>query len=150
MPRTLGRSQFLFERAVVIFSITSRSLKSASNASRTRLSFFSSIDAISLAPWSRRSTYLVDPVRVEGDVILDLRHRFKWILISPHRIARTIAAGGNVVVGSVALVGTVRCVFAAREPGHIDIPTRDVLNGRIGGFAQRQRMARVGDDLSAS
>src|SRR5258708_32712473 len=36
---------------------------------------------------SRRLIYLVDPVRVEGDVILDLCHRFKWGLISPHRVA---------------------------------------------------------------
>ena len=49
--------------------------------------FLSSIDAISLAPSSRRLTYLVNPVRVEGDVILDLRHRFKWGLISPYRVA---------------------------------------------------------------
>ena len=49
--------------------------------------FLSSIDAISYAPSSRRLTYLVDPVRVKGDVILDLRHRFKWGLISPHRVA---------------------------------------------------------------
>jgi hypothetical protein len=32
----------------------------------------------------RRLADLVDTVRVEGDVILDLRHRFKWGLISPH------------------------------------------------------------------
>ena len=49
--------------------------------------FLSSIDAISYAPSSRRLTYLVDPVRVEGDIFLDLRHRFKWSLISPHRVA---------------------------------------------------------------
>ena len=49
--------------------------------------FLSSIDAISYAPSSRRLTYLVDPVRVEGDIILDLRHCFKWSLISPHRVA---------------------------------------------------------------
>ena len=49
--------------------------------------FLSSIDAISYAPSYRRLTYLVDPVRVEGDIILDLRHRFKWSLISPHRVA---------------------------------------------------------------
>ena len=42
---------------------------------------------LSHAPSSRRLTYLVDPVRVEGDVILDLRHRFKWSFISPHRVA---------------------------------------------------------------
>jgi hypothetical protein len=49
--------------------------------------FLSSIDAISYAPSSRRLTYLVDPVRVEGDIILDPRHCFKWSLISPHRVA---------------------------------------------------------------
>src|ERR1700688_1706180 len=92
---------------------------------------------------------LVDTVRVEGDVILDLRHRFKWRLIRPHRVERTIPASRNAVVGSVALVGAIRGVFATRERGHIDIPTGDVLNGRIGGLAKRQRSAGVGDDLAA-
>src|SRR5258708_29005176 len=76
----------------------------------------------------RRLADLVDTVRVEGDVILDLRHRFKWRLISPHRIARTIPASRNAVVGSIALIGPIRRVFATRERGHIDIPTRDILN----------------------
>jgi hypothetical protein len=65
----------------------SRGRLSVLNASRTSVLFLFSFDAISHAPSSRRLTYLVDPVRVEGDVILDLRHRFKWGLISPHRVA---------------------------------------------------------------
>jgi hypothetical protein len=40
-------------------------------------------------------------------------------------------------------------VFAARERGHIDIPTGDILNGRIGRFAKRQRIAGVDDNFSA-
>src|ERR1700736_2639807 len=68
---------------------------------------------------------LVDTVRVEGDVILDLRHRFKWGLIGPHRIEGAIPTGRNAVVGSVALVGTIRLVFATRERGHVDVPTWD-------------------------
>src|ERR1700719_3639654 len=97
----------------------------------------------------RRSADLVDTVGVERDVILDLRHRFEWGLISPHRIARAIPASRNAVVGSVALVGAIRRVLATRERGHIDIPTGDILNGRIGGLANRQRSAGVGDNLSA-
>src|SRR6266851_1920430 len=92
---------------------------------------------------------LVDAIRVKRDVILDLRHRFKRGLISPHRVARTITAGWNAVVGSVALVGAVRGVFAACERGHIDIPAGDILNGRIGRLAKRQRLACVGDNLAA-
>src|SRR5713101_9927256 len=76
----------------------------------------------------RRLADLVDTVRVEGDVTLDLRHRFKRGLISPHRIEGAITASRNAVVGSVALVGTIRGVFAARERGHIDIATGDILN----------------------
>src|SRR5258707_13378204 len=84
----------------------------------------------------RRLADLVDTVGVEGEVILDPRHRFKRGLIRPHRIERTITANGNAVIRSVALVGAIRGVFAARERGHIDIPTRDILNGRIGGLAK--------------
>ena len=40
-------------------------------------------------------------------------------------------------------------MFATRERGHIDIPTGDILNGRIGGLAKRQRIAGVGYNLSA-
>src|SRR6267142_1789327 len=80
-------------------------------------------------------------VRIEGNVILDLCHRIKWGLVSPHRIERAIPASRNAVVGSVALVGTIRRVVAARESGHIDIPTGDILNGRIGRLAKRQRIA---------
>ena len=90
-----------------------------------------------------RSHYLVDAVRVEGDVILDLRHRIEWGLIGPHCIEGTIPASRNAVVGRVALVGAVRGVFAARERGHIDVPTGDILNGRVGSLAKRQRIARA-------
>src|ERR1700688_928898 len=92
---------------------------------------------------------LVDTVRVEGDVILDLRHRFKWRLIRPHRVERTIPASRNAVVGSVALVGTIRGVFTTRERGHIDITTGDILNRRIGRLAKRQRIQGIGDNFSA-
>src|SRR5260370_4012137 len=92
---------------------------------------------------------LVDTVRVKGDVILDLHHRFKRGLIRPHCVAGTITARRNAVVGSVALVGAVRGVFAARERGHIDVPAADVLNGRIGRLAQCQRVACVCDNFSA-
>src|SRR5258708_9656395 len=97
----------------------------------------------------RRLADRVDTVRVEGDVVLDPRHRFDRGLISPHRIERTIAASRNAVVGSVALVGAIRGVFATRERGHIDIPTGDILNWRIGRLAKRQRIACVGDNFSA-
>jgi transposase-like protein len=40
-------------------------------------------------------------------------------------------------------------VFAPRERGHIDIPTWDILNGRIRRLAKCQRVARVGDNFSA-
>src|SRR5258708_7556011 len=92
---------------------------------------------------------LVDTVRVEGDVTLDPRHRFKWGLIRPHRIERAIPASRNAVIGSVTLVGAIRRVFATRQRVHIDIPTGDILSGRIGGLAKRQRIAGAGDNLSA-
>jgi hypothetical protein len=46
-------------------------------------------------------------------------------------------------------VGAIRDVFAARERGHIDIATGNVLNGRIGRLAKRQCIACVGDHFSA-
>src|SRR6202035_4510938 len=51
---------------------------------------------------------LVDTVRVESDVILDLRHRFERGLIGPHRIEGALAASRDAVVGSVTLVGAIR------------------------------------------
>src|SRR6202035_2311334 len=50
---------------------------------------------------------LVDTVRVERDVVLDLRHRFERGLIGPHRIEGAIPAGRNAEIGSVALVGAI-------------------------------------------
>jgi hypothetical protein len=35
-------------------------------------------------------------------------------------------------------------VFATHERGHIDIPTGDILNGRIGRLAKRQRSINFG------
>src|SRR5258707_11456825 len=100
-------------------------------------------------PITLLSGFVVDTVRVEGDMILDLCHRFKWGLISPHRIERELPASRNAVVGSVALVRAIRRVFATRERCHIDIPTRDILDGRIGCLTKRQRIVGVGDNLSA-
>src|SRR4029077_20290822 len=65
-------------------------------------------------------------------------------------IEGAISASRNAVIGSVTLVGAIRRVLAAYERGHIDIPTRDILNDRGGGFAKCQRIACVGDDLSAN
>ncbi len=47
-------------------------------------------------------------------------------------IALPDAAPPAVAPQSVALVGAIRRVFATHERGHIDIPTGDILNGRIG------------------
>src|ERR1700687_1311817 len=69
----------------------------------------------------RRLADLVDAVRVEGEVILDLRHRIKGSLITPHRIDGTIPAGRNAGAGSVALVGEIRRVLATRARGHLDV-----------------------------
>src|SRR3982074_814575 len=62
-----------------------------------------------------RSAALVAAVRIEGDVVLDLRHRLERGLIRPHRIEGTIPAGRNAVVGRVALVRAIGRMFAARE-----------------------------------
>jgi hypothetical protein len=59
------------------------------------------------------SSDFVDAVRVEGDVFLDLRHRFERGFISPHRVYGAIPASWDAVVGSVALVGAIGRVFAA-------------------------------------
>src|ERR1700737_4234937 len=106
---------------------------------RAPCSLIPSTDSFHAPGRRRRLADLVDTVRVEGDVILDLRHRFKWGLISPHRIEGTIPASRKAVVGSVALVGAIGRVFATCERGHIDIPTGDIVNGRIGGLAKRTR-----------
>jgi len=96
-----------------------------------------------------RSADFVDPVRIESDIFLDLFHRFKRGLISPHRIDRAVPASRNAVVGRLAFVWAEGRVFAPRERRHIDILAGDILNGRIGGLAKRQGIACVGDNLSA-
>src|SRR3984957_12426452 len=98
---------------------------------------------------SRLLADLVHTVRIEGDVLLDPCHRFKRGFIRPHRIDGTISAGRNAVVGSIALVGAIRRVFATREGRHINIRARKILNRRIGRLANRQHSAAVGDHLSA-
>ena len=95
----------------------------------------------------RRLADLVDAVRVEGDVILNLRHCFKWGLVSPHRIERAIPANRNAVVGSETPMRAIRRLLATLKCGNFDISRGDILNGRIGGLAKRQRTAGVRDNL---
>jgi hypothetical protein len=55
----------------------------------------------------------------------------KGRLVRPHRIRRTLPSDGDAEVGRLALVGAVGGVIAPRERGHVDVPPRDILHGRI-------------------
>src|SRR5579863_10308387 len=92
---------------------------------------------------------LIDTVRIKGQVLLDLTHRFVWGFVGPYCVERTIAAGWNAVIGGIALVRAVRCVLAAHECVHIDVAARKVLNRGIVGLVKRQCVATVGDNLAA-
>src|ERR1700733_6388008 len=62
-----------------------------------------------------RSADFFDPIRVESDVFLDLLHRFKRGLISPHRIDRAVPASRNAVIGRLTFVWAETRVFAPHE-----------------------------------
>jgi hypothetical protein len=69
--------------------------------------------------------------------------------MEPHnstRVDRAVAAERDAVIAAIAFVRAVRSVLGTSEKRHVDIFARDVLNRRIGGFAQGQRFVRVGDD----
>ena len=64
-----------------------------------------------------RSAFLdrVDAVGIKGEMILDLGHRRKRLLVAPHRVVGAAAAGGDREIAGVALVGAIAAVGGRRE-----------------------------------
>src|SRR5437660_6422867 len=79
-------------------------------------------------------------------MILDRRDGSVWGLITPHSIDRTLAAERNAEVAAIPLVRAVGGAIGAVEEPHVDVLARNVLDGGIGRFAERQSFSRVGDD----
>src|SRR5476649_1153915 len=90
----------------------------------------------------------VDAVRIKRHVVLDGGNGIIRRLISPDGIDGAFTAGRNAEVAGVALVRAIGGVAAAFELAHVDVLARDVLDRRIGRFAQRQRVLAVGDDAA--
>lgn len=88
----------------------------------------------------------VDAVAVKGKIILDRHDGSVWGLITPHSIDRTLAAERNAEVAAIPLVRAVRGAIGAVEEPHVDVLARNVLDGGIGRFAERQGFSCVGDD----
>ena len=89
--------------------------------------------------------YLIDPVRIERDVSLDLRNSRIRILIRPYGIDGLLSSCGNAVVTALAFIRTVSCMIRPFQLSKIDIFTWNVLDGRIVGFSERQGVAGIGD-----
>src|SRR6266496_5197047 len=87
--------------------------------------------------------YLIDAIGIERDVPSDLLDGRERILVRPHRIDGLLSSSGNAVVIAIAFIRTVGSVIRPFQLGEINILTRNVLNGRIRRFAERQRVARI-------
>src|SRR5260370_19763006 len=72
----------------------------------------------------------VNPVRVEGEVVLNLCNGLIRVLIAPDRVDRTVAARWNREVGAITLVRAIGGVRRAFEQRHVHILARHVLDGR--------------------
>src|ERR1700736_127066 len=75
----------------------------------------------------------------------DLRNGRIWIFIRPHGIDGLFSSSGNAVVTAIAFIRTVGCVIRPFQLGKSNVLGWNVLNGRIGGFAERQGVAGVGN-----
>src|SRR4029077_20621903 len=87
----------------------------------------------------------VDAIVVKGEIILDRRDGGVWSLITPHRVDRSLTAERDAVIAAIAFVRAVSAMIGGFEERYVDILARDVLNRRIGAFAQGQSFSRVGD-----
>src|SRR5271169_3832740 len=88
----------------------------------------------------------VNTLGVEGEIILDRHDGSVWGLITPHSIDRTLAAEQNAEVAAIPLIRAVGGAIGAVEERHVDVLARNVLDGGIGRFAERQSFSCVGDD----
>jgi len=88
----------------------------------------------------------IDAVRIERDMVLDQCDSFVGVFVRPYRIRGALTAGRNAVVGAFALVRAVSSVVSALQQRHIHVMSRDVLDGRIARFFQRECAVRVGDN----
>jgi hypothetical protein len=88
---------------------------------------------------------LIDSVGIERNMPLDLGNSSKRILIRPHGVDGLLSSSGNAVVIAIAFIRTVGSVIRPFQLGEINVLTRNVLNGRIRRFAERQGVAGIGN-----
>src|SRR5437867_1004865 len=88
---------------------------------------------------------LIDPVGIERNMPLDLHNSRKRILVRPHRIDGLLSSSGNAVVITIAFIRAVGNVVRPFQLRKINLLTWNVLNGRIRRFAERQRVAGIGN-----
>src|SRR5436190_21670013 len=87
----------------------------------------------------------LDLVRVKGKQPLDRLHVVLRSLIAPDSVVDLFA---DRKIESIALEGAMGLVLAAYEPVHLHVLARKVVDHRVAAFFQRDRIARVGDDLA--
>src|SRR5262247_3600307 len=63
----------------------------------------------------------VDPIRIEGEIALDLRHAREGCLVRPHRVLAHAIPAPDCPVGGVALEGAVGVMRGARQRAHRDV-----------------------------
>ena len=95
------------------------------------------------SPWEL--LYLIDLVGIERNMPSNLHNWTKGILVRPHRVDGLLSSRGNAVVTAIAFVRTVGSVVRSLQLGKINVPTRNVLNGRIRSFAESQGILSIGN-----
>jgi hypothetical protein len=69
------------------------------------------------------------------------------LFIAPDGIDGACVADGNGEVAAIALIRAVGRVLRPLQEPHVHVLARNVEDGRIGCFLQRQGRARIGDDM---
>jgi hypothetical protein len=85
----------------------------------------------------------LDPVRIEGQVILDGLDCRERRLVGPDGVHAALAGIGQAEVGTIAFERAVGRMRGSGEPRHVDIGTRNVVDRGIFRFSQGQRAVRL-------
>src|SRR5690348_3834936 len=95
---------------------------------------------------AKRSAFfdLVDAIGIEGEVVLDRRHRWKRLLVAPDRVLGRAALHRNREITGVAFVGTGARMRAARQQRHVGVGARNIEYRLITGLFEHQRALCIG------
>ena len=86
----------------------------------------------------------VDSLWIEGEVFLDHEHFIVWFLVRPNGVLGTVHEG---VVRRMPLERAVSLMACATKTLHFHVLARNVINDRVVGFLELDRIAAVSDDV---